>query len=388
MNIFITGATGFVGGELLVNLSKREGIDKIYCFIRASSEEEALSKVEIIFSIHDDFFDRKKIIPVLGNLFDDNLTDALIANKQIADTNVIIHSAANTSFSKIYDDMVEKANIGGLEKILLWAKQLSDLQTFLYIGTATICGKDIKNRIVFEDESPNLEANHLVKYTYTKMQGELLLHKHLPENKILIARPSIIMGDSRPLVPRSPVILWAIATINHLRFITVNENANLDVIPVDYAAEAIISLLFAKNRKHNVYHISSGATSSTTSKKITACLESYFTERPPFHFVNKSLLNQVKLWSKSKLLPSSSLYSYPEYLDYWDKTFADPSALRIILAGLEPYIEFAELGQIFDNSRLLNDVPAIKQSPPADVYIKNLMNFIEKIDIMEGAINP
>ncbi|MGZ6555131.1 MAG: hypothetical protein ACXVDV_21295, partial [Bacteroidia bacterium] len=195
-------------------------------------------------------------------------------------------------------------------------------------------------------------------------------------------------GDSRPLVPRSPVILWAIATINHLRFITVNENANLDVIPVDYAAEAIISLLFAKNRKHNVYHISSGATSSTTSKKITACLESYFTERPPFHFVNKSLLNQVKLWSKSKLLPSSSLYSYPEYLDYWDKTFADPSALRIILAGLEPYIEFAELGQIFDNSRLLNDVPAIKQSPPADVYIKNLMNFIEKIDIMEGAINP
>ncbi|MGZ4061100.1 MAG: SDR family oxidoreductase, partial [Bacteroidia bacterium] len=142
MNIFITGATGFVGGELLVNLSKREGIDKIYCFIRASSEEEALSKVEIIFSIHDDFFDRKKIIPVLGNLFDDNLTDALIANKQIADTNVIIHSAANTSFSKIYDDMVEKANIGGLEKILLWAKQLSDLQTFLYIGTATICGKD------------------------------------------------------------------------------------------------------------------------------------------------------------------------------------------------------------------------------------------------------
>ena len=72
MNIFITGATGFVGGELLVNLSKRDGIDKIYCFIRANSEEEALSKVEVIFSIHDDFFDRKKIIPVLGNLFDNN----------------------------------------------------------------------------------------------------------------------------------------------------------------------------------------------------------------------------------------------------------------------------------------------------------------------------
>lgn len=387
MNILITGATGFVGGELLVNLSKRVEIWKIYCFIRAKSEEEALSKLEFIFSIHGDFFDRKKIIPILGDLFDDDLTEKLIENKQISNTNVIIHSAANTSFSRIYDDMVEKANVGGFEKILLWAKQLTGLNTFLYIGTATICGKDIKNRVVFEDESPDLDANHLVKYTYTKMQGELLLHKHIPKDKILIARPSIIMGDSRPLVPRSPVILWAIATINHLRFITVNENAKLDVIPVDYAAEAIISLLFAK-RNHTVYHVSSGTSASTTGKKISNSLESYFTERPPFHFVNKSLLNQVKLWSKSKLLPSSSLYSYPEYLDYWDKTFTNPSSLRIILAGLEPYLEFAELGQIFDNSRLLKDVPSIKQSPPADVYIKNLMSFIEKIDIMEGAVNP
>jgi thioester reductase-like protein len=387
MNIFITGATGFVGGELLVNLSKRNDINKIYCFVRANSQEEGYSRLETIFNVHGDFFDRKKILPVLGDLFDPQLTDTLKANKLIADTTVIIHSAANTSFSKIYDDIIEKSNVTGLEKILLWAKQLSELNTFLYIGTATICGKDIKNRIVFEDESPNPEANHLVKYTHTKMLGELLIRKHLPEEKILITRPSIIMGDSRQLIPRSPVILWAIATINQLRFITVNENAELDVIPVDYAAEAIISLLYAK-RNHIVYHISSGKTAATTGRKISDSLESYFSERPPFHFVNKSLLNQVKLWSKSKLLPTSALHSYPEYLEYWSKTFTDPGTLRIILAGLEPYLEFAELGQIFDNSRLLADVPSIKQSPPAHVYIKNLMHFIEKIDIMEGAVNP
>ncbi len=387
MNIFLTGATGFVGGELLVNLSKRKEVDKIYCFLRAFSEDEANIKLENIFRIHHDYYDEKKIIPVLGNLFDEHLTEYLIKNNTITDTDVIIHSAANTSFSKIYDDMVERANMGGLEKILLWAKQLPQLQTFLYIGTATICGKDIKNRLVFEDESPNLAATHLVKYTYTKMHGELIIRKHLPQNKILIARPSIIMGDSRVVVPRSPVILWAVATVNQLRFVPVSENAMLDMIPVDYAANAIVSLLFAK-RNHKVYHISSGQAASTTTTKICKSLEDYFTDLPPFHFVNKSMLNQVKLWAKGKLPPESELYKYPQYLDYWHHVFEDPSAIRILLAGLDPYLGFAELGQVFDNTRLLTDVPSIKQSLPAHVYINNCMSFIEKIDLLEGALNP
>jgi thioester reductase-like protein len=387
MNIFLTGSTGFVGGELLVNLSKRSEVDKIYCFLRAFSEDEAMIKLENIFRIHHDYFDEKKIIPIIGNLFDEHLTDFLINNKTIADTDVIIHSAANTSFSKIYDDMVERANMGGLEKILLWAKQLPHLQTFLYIGTATICGKDIKNRLIFEDESPNLEASHLVKYTYTKMHGELIIHKHLTDDKILIARPSIIMGDSRKVVPRSPVILWAAATINQLRFIPASENAQLDMIPVDYAATAIVSLLFAK-RNHKVYHISSGQAAATTTLKISQSLEAYFTDLPPFRFVNKSLLNQIKLWAKGKLQPDSEIYNYPEYLDYWHRVFEDPSALRILLAGLDPYLGFMELGQVFDNTRLLQDVPSIQQSLPADVYIKNCMTFIEKIDLLEGALNP
>jgi thioester reductase-like protein len=387
MNIFITGATGFVGGELLVNLSKRSEVDKIYCFVRAFSEDEAVIKLENIFRIHHDHFDERKIIPVMGNLFDEHLTDSLIANKILNDTDVIIHSAANTSFSKIYDDMVERANLGGLEKILLWAKKLPHLKTFVYIGTATICGRDIKNRLVFENESPNLAANHLVKYTYTKMHGELLIQKHLPEDKILIARPSIIMGDSRPVVPRSPVILWAVATINQLRFVPVNEYAKLDMIPVDYAANAIVNLLFAK-RNHKVYHISSGKDAATTALKLSKSLESYFKDLPPFHFANKSLLNQVKHWAKNRLSPDSELHKFPDYLAYWQHTFEDPSALRILLAGLDPYLGFMELGQVFDNTRLLKDVPTIQQSLPADVYINNCMTFIEKIDLMEGALNP
>lgn len=384
MIVFLTGATGFLGGELLVTLSRRIEINKIYCFIRAKSNEEALLKIEKIFSLHDDPYDKEKIIPVLGNLQDAGLTAMLKENKQLQDVDVIIHSAANTSFSRIYNTVVEDVNITGLEKILLWAKELPRLQVFLYIGTATICGKDITNRLVREEESPNPDVQHLVRYTYTKMQGELLLDKHLPAEKVLVARPSIIMGDGRPVIPRSPIILWAVATINQLRLIPVNEHALLDMIPVDYAAEAIVALLFAK-RNYRVYHITAGKEAATSAYKLSVSLTAYFGDKPPYRFVHSELLEQVKRWTKGRIEPTSELFNYPVYLEYWNKIFTNPGSLRILLTGLEPYLQFMDLGQIFDNSRLLQDVPGIKQSVPADIYINNCMQFIANIDTLEGA---
>ena len=386
MNILLTGATGLVGGELLVTLSQRTEVNKLYCLLRSASEEAAMERLKKVFDLHDDEFDETKVIPVLGNLFDDNLTESLKSKADLNDIDVVIHSAANTSFSRFNDDLVEKANIGGLTKILLWAKSLPHLKTFLYIGTATICGKDVKDRIIHEDESPNLDATHLVKYTYTKMKGELLIREHLPEEKILIARPSIIMGDSRPIIPRSPVILWAMATINHLRLIPVNEHAQLDIIPVDYAARAIVKLLFSK-RKYHVYHISAGEEGATTALKLSETLSAYFDEMPPFNFINKTLLNQVKHWTRGRLAPDSELYTYRKYLDYWKDTFEDKSKLRVLFSGLDPYLDFMELGHVFDNTRLLEDVD-VENSIPADVYMNESMRFVEKLDIMEGAIDP
>ncbi|MFA6924287.1 MAG: SDR family oxidoreductase [Bacteroidales bacterium] len=386
MNIFITGATGFLGGEILVNLSKRKETNKIYCLVRAITETEANARIEHIFELHGDNYDRSKIIPVLGNLSDDKLSELLIKNLNLNDVDVVVHSAANTSFSKIYDDLVEKVNIDGLNQILLWAKQLKNLETFLYIGTATICGRDIKNRLVFEDESPNLQANHLVKYTYTKMMGEINLHKHLPKEKILIARPSIVMGDSRPWIPRSTVILWALATANILRLVPVNPIAQLDIVPVDYATSSIVELLFAK-RNHYIYHISSGKESASNSLKISSVIQEHFPNRPPFKYVDKSMISQMKNWARNRLKPHHQLNYYSEYLNYWTKTFVDSGKLRTLFAGLEPYLDFIELGQVFDNSKLLADVK-VSVPQPAHEYIKNSIKYFENIDVFEGAIDP
>ena len=386
MNIFLTGATGLVGGELLINLSKRKEIDKIYCLIRSKSEAEAISRIEKVFTIHDDYYDKNKVKVVLGDLGDETLTEKLVNNKELDSIDVIVHSAANTSFSRIYDSLVEKINIQGLNLVVQWAKQLDNLTTFLYIGTATICGNAVKNRIIYEDMSPSEHASHLVKYTYTKTQGEFLLQRELPADKVLIARPSIIMGDSRPIVPRSPVILWALATINALRLCPFDINAQVDIISVDFAADAIVKLLFAR-RNHSVYHISSGIEAHTTAIKTLSIIDPYFKDMPDFKFIDSSYLNKLKQWSKGKINADNGLAEYADYCDYWEDYFEDRGKLRIIFAGLEPYIHFIELGHIFDNSRLLADVD-IEPPIPAHEYIVNSIDYIKNINILEGAFEP
>src|ERR1017187_9390442 len=179
MQLFLTGVTGFLGGELLVELSKRSDIDKIYCLVRAQNETKALARIKKEFDLHGDYLDTTKVVPIVGELSDDHLAESLINNKLLKNIDTIIHSAANTSFTKIYDDIVEKVNIGGTHQLLRWAKTLTHLNLFTYVGTATICGSTVKDCVITEDMSPDITAKHLVKYSYTKMMGELMLKDYL-----------------------------------------------------------------------------------------------------------------------------------------------------------------------------------------------------------------
>jgi thioester reductase-like protein len=388
MNIFLTGSSGFLGGELLVSLSKRADVSKIYCLIRAKNKEDANKRITSVFALHNDILDKQKIIPVIGDLTDPNLVKSLSENDELKRINLVIHSAANTSFSRIYDDLIEKVNIEGLRSILIWSQTLKQLETFTYIGTATICGSNNINTVIQEDESPHPNTKHLVKYTYSKMVGEMMLPEYLPKEKILVLRPSIIMGDSRPWMPRSPVILWALASINLLRLIPVNPLSQLDIIPIDYAVAAIEQLVF-KKRKYSLYHISSGNASQTNALKLTNTIESYFPDRPAFKFIKSDMLAQMKKHARNPnlVLPGMELLNYSEYLEYWKAAIGENGQMRILFAGLEPYFRFVELGQVFDNSRLLEDTN-LGDSPSAHEYSKVCIKYLEKIDILEGAIDP
>jgi len=75
-----------------------------------------------------------------------------------------------------------------------------------------------------------------------------------------------------------------------------------------------------------------------------------------------------------------------EHLHYWDKIFKGDGRLRKLLWAINFYYKFVNLGQVFDNSRLLADTK-LGLPEPAHVYMGRNREHLLKIDIV-GDIDP
>jgi thioester reductase-like protein len=169
--VLLTGATGFLGGELAVALSKTNSVEKIVCLVRAKNNEEAEERLQSVFALHQDPYDGKKLVALAGDLTDQRLPAVLSRHPLVADINLVVHAGANTSFLQQKYPVVEETNFWGSQRIAAWARSLGSLETFAYVGTATIvgAGNDVVGRTLNEDEAPNPAARHLVGYTRSKM---------------------------------------------------------------------------------------------------------------------------------------------------------------------------------------------------------------------------
>ena len=384
MNVLVTGATGLVGGELLVQLAARREIERLWVLVRPRRGQTASERLRAVFAVHGDPFDPARVVAVDGDLLDPGLVPRLAADRALDALDLVVHAAAHTSFLRMNDALIEATNVGAFERLVRWARPLPRAPMFAYVGTAMICGTAPRPGPVGEDESPDPAVSHLVRYTGSKLRAELVLQRELPADRRLILRPSIIMGDSRPVAPRSPVILWVMAALNRLRLIAAEPHAALDVIPVDYAARAITALLFAR-RSHGIYHISSGAGAASSAAALAAMLAGQFPDLPAFCFVRGELFPALRRWVKGQPpRPDSELWPHAGYLAYWKASFRDPRRLLAVFAALEPNLRFMELGHVFDNARLLA-ATGLPPPPPAHVYMARSAHHLAAIDIVGGA---
>ena len=382
-NVFITGVTGYIGGELLIELSQNPTIHKIYCLVRGRRNADPYDRLQGVFDFRRDQFDRTKVVPIVGDLQNDELEAQLINNELLKEVDTVIHCAANTSFSPYNTKNIEKVNIGGLTQVMNWAKQLENLRVFTYVGTAHISGRNYEKKYFQEDDTPDPTVEHCVKYTRTKMQGEMLLRRVLPEDKLLIVRPSIIAGDNSNPIPRSVDILWAISLLNTLRLCPIDPEVTLDSTPIEFAVEAITKLVFKKDRKYNTYHISSGRKYCTDYGRVSSVLAEGDFDFPPYKFVPRESFQQIKNWSKGKAVDPVFMAENKLYFEHFENLFEDKSELRSILSVLEPYLNFLHLGHIFENDRVMNEID-VTPPQPAHEYIHELKYFLNNIDLFEG----
>jgi len=192
----------------------------------------------------------------------------------------VIHCAA--SLNRKSEKSCLNVNLRGTLEVLQMAKQ-SDyyhgLRRFSHVSTVAVAGKR-NNETVTEDKSIDWERSDYDPYARTKKFCEHMIRQLLPEVPRTIFRPSIVLGDSRYAQTTQFDMVKAFVFLAGLPVLPFRPNDKIDIVNVDFVADAIASLHQKEKPLHDTYHLSSG-TSSQTFRELTTALAATQHKRGP-----------------------------------------------------------------------------------------------------------
>ena len=325
VKIFLTGSTGFLGGACLATLLDAGFDDEIVCLVRAEDDDAAEARVGRSVAR----FGRSSHLPRnVRTLRGDLLSDEWHTAAALDGVSHVLHLAANTSFG--HNPGIRRTNVEGALSVAK-AMRGRRLERYLHVGTATICGVAHES-IVHEDDYPSMSAEHMLPYTESKAEAERLLVERYADLPIHVARPSIVVGDTRYGCKPSGSIFWVLRTLEAVRFLGWNPDNHVDVVPVDWASRALTRLLLRPTLKYTRYHVSAGTARSITWRE----LEAKYADLRGGPAVNRYEVGDVHTLTRQRI-----------------RQAVGPGNARYLRQALELYSRFCSLDLVFDNSRIL-----------------------------------
>jgi thioester reductase-like protein len=270
-DVLITGATGFLGMELVARLL--EGGDRrVWALVRAPSQPEAERRVQetLAMIVPDPARAAKRVIPVAGDILADELGLAPRVREELAESvTEVIHAAASVSFSLPLDE-ARAVNVEGTRRVLelatLAASRGAGLRRFAHVSTAYVAGT---HRGPFREEDLALGQGFNNTYERSKWEGERLVRAYACRLPVQVFRPSIVVGDDRTGWTSSfNVIYTPLRAYAHgaLPAVPARRSAPVDVVPVSYVARAILALADAAPGR--TFHLAAGPAASTIGELI------------------------------------------------------------------------------------------------------------------------
>jgi len=267
--VLLTGATGLLGGELLVRLLASRPFSSIYCIIRARKHQSVQERRKALLEwleISED--DAERVIAIEGDV---TRKDLGLGDRypEIADRTVeIFDTAADVSFDQELEE-ARRVNRDGLQHLIdfaLLAQSRSEFRRFNYVSTAYIVGDVAAG----PDEFGNPRFHNT--YEQTKWEAEQLIFQLGDRLPWTSYRPSVIMGNSKTgRTPHFRVLYipmrWVAA--EGIRTIPCDPNIRFDVVPVDFVADAIMALSIKRQCIGEAYNLVAGPERSITTAEFT-----------------------------------------------------------------------------------------------------------------------
>src|SRR5512132_676460 len=269
--VLLTGGTGFLGTEVAARLLERADLE-IVSLVLADTDPEAGRASERAWWFQPDLRAElgARIHAIAGDVAKQELgldpgTYADLCER----VTHIVHSAADLRVDATVEEL-RVTNVDGVANILGFARSARRLERLVHVSTAYVAG----GRTGTIDEDDLTDAFGFGSpYEQTKYEAERLLRDGASELPVTVVRPSMIVGDSRTGDIKTFNTFYAplrLFLTGRLRIVPARRDLRVNIVPVDYVADAIVRLTFDPRAVGTTFHLTTPTDELPTAGDVLA----------------------------------------------------------------------------------------------------------------------
>jgi long-chain acyl-CoA synthetase len=233
---------------------------------------------------------------------------------------VIVHAAADLRIDAPLEDL-RATNVAGVRHVLELARAIErdhGLERLVHVSTAYVAGG--RSGTIGEGP-PSDEFGFLSPYERSKYEGEMSARAAMNELPIAIARPGMVVGDSRTGAVKTFNTFYAPLRqylTGRLRVLPMRPDLRVNIVPVDHVAEAIVRMTRDPAAAGSTFHLTAPAESLPTARELVDVVRAWARRdlgvrlpRPIFAPIPlPASLRRVRPGAKGHAAPSLALLPY------------------------------------------------------------------------------